>query len=104
MEIVYDKSIVREKIKEVRKEYTDVLEKIEELCRNSDNEFVIMAKISTDKEIKLATVISEIYKLAHSHAGHCGNSHEDWRLKKKEEYVGLGGLGNVSKNNRKLKK
>ena len=85
MEIVYDKSIVQEKIKEVRKEYTDVLFVIEELCAKSDNESVLVDDSQnrevTEKELEMAKCISEIYKLAHSHAGHCGNSHEDWKLK-----------------------
>jgi hypothetical protein len=87
MEIVYDKTIVLEKIKEVRKEYTDVLSAIEELCAESDNERFLVGTASemegkfTNGEISLANTISNIYKLAHSHAGHCGNSHEDWKLK-----------------------
>jgi len=58
-----------------------VLEKIEALCYNSDNESTLMNKKATKVEKRLAEFISEIYKLAHSHIGHCGNSHEDWKLK-----------------------
>ncbi len=58
-----------------------VLEAIEELCAESDNERFLMEGKFTNGEISLANTISNIYKIAHSHAGHCGNSHEDWRLK-----------------------
>lgn len=77
IELVYDKTIVLAKIKE----YTDVLEAIEELCYESDNERYLMEGKFTNAEISLANTISNIYKLAHSSAGHCKNSHEDWKLK-----------------------
>lgn len=66
----------------MKEEHVKVLEAIQELCMESDNESVIMNPEGyTDKALDLAQTISKIYMLAHSHAGHCGNTHEDWKLK-----------------------
>lgn len=76
---VFDKSVVRAKIKE----FTDVLEAIEEIVSHSDTETIQMhPERFTDKEVKLASIIGRIYMLAHAHAGHCGSPHTDWLLKK----------------------
>ena len=57
----------------------EALDFIEGMCGEAECEAIKSGEYVSTPSSELA---SQVYRILHAHRGHCGNPHEDWKLKK----------------------